>query len=349
MPWQSIRGHDRAAEALRRGLASGRLPHAFLFVGPEGVGKRTFARKFAQALLCERVPEAEMAPCLACPGCLQVEAGAHPDLIEVGRPDDKHELPIKVIRELNHDLGLKPARGTRKVAIVDDADTINDEAANAFLKTLEEPPPGSVLILIGTSTEVQLDTIVSRCRVLRFDPLAEAELAAVLLDRGFAADADAAGRLAGLGEGSVARALGLADPTLETFRRALIDELAGPRGFDPPGLARRLDAFVKEAGKESIEHRQRAGLLLGELARLFRGTLWQTAGLEAPSPDPDDRRAVAELSSRLEPEDVFVLADRCLEADIQVRRKANLPMILDALVHDLGRIINPHPSEAPRR
>ena len=83
-------------------------------------------------------------------------------------------MPIRVIRELCDQFGLKPARGVHKVAIVDDADDLNDEAANAFLKTLEEPPPGAVLILIGTSAEVQLDTIVSRCRVVRFYPLPEA-------------------------------------------------------------------------------------------------------------------------------------------------------------------------------
>src|SRR3954453_2098028 len=97
VPWHSVRGHDRVVDDLRRSLAQGRFPHAFLFVGPEGVGKRTFARVLAQALLCERSPEAAPAPGGACPGCVQVKAGTHPDLLEVGRPEDKHDLPIKVI------------------------------------------------------------------------------------------------------------------------------------------------------------------------------------------------------------------------------------------------------------
>jgi DNA polymerase-3 subunit delta' len=328
-------------EELRRSLAQGRFPHAFFFVGPEGIGKRTFARKLAQALLCERAREADLDPCEACPGCLQVEAAGHPDLLEVGRPEDKHDLPIKVIRDLCLDLGLKPMRGRRRVAIVDDADDLNDEAANAFLKTLEEPPPGAVLILIGTSAEVQLDTIVSRCRVVRFDPLPAPELAALLREQGVTSDPDEAGRLARLGEGSVGRARGLADPDLEHFRRSLIDELAAPRGFDPPALAQRIEAFVRAAGKESVEHRGRASLLLGELARFFRGVLWQTAGLAPPCPDPEDRRAVDALARRLDPEAVLVLADRCLEADYQVRRKAYLPLILNALTHDLAQLANP--------
>ncbi|MBV8676245.1 MAG: DNA polymerase III subunit delta' [Planctomycetaceae bacterium] len=341
MPWHSVRGHDRIAASLRHSLGQGRLPHAFLFVGPEGVGKRTFALTLAQALLCERRAEAALDPCEACPGCLQVRAGSHPDLLQVARPEDKHDLPIAVIRDLCLDLGLKPARGARKVAIIDDADDLNDEAANSFLKTLEEPPPGSVLILIGTSAEVQLDTIVSRCRVVRFDPLPEAELAALLLEQGMTRDPAEADRLARLADGSVSRARGLASPELEQFRRALIDDLAGPRGFDPPALALRLGAFIKEASKESVAQRGRARLIVGELARFFRGLLWQTAGMAPPCPDPDDLRASEALAARLDPEAVLVLADRCLDADYQIQRKAYMPLILDSLLHDLGTLINP--------
>jgi len=337
VPWQSLRGHDRAVATLRRSLEQGRLPHAFLFVGPEGIGKLAFALKLAQTLLCERVPEAEMDPCGACPGCVQAVAGTHPDLLRVARPEDRHELPIRVIRDLCLDLGLKPARGRRKVAIVDDADDMNDEAANAFLKTLEEPPEGSTLILVGTSPEAQLDTILSRCRVLRFDPLPEAELAAVLLERGVVDSPDAAARLAQLAEGSVARARGLADPALADFRRGLIDEIAAPLGFDAPALARRIEAFVKAAGKEGSAQRDRARLVVGELLRVFRGTYWQAAGLDAPTPDPADRKAIADLAGRLDPESILALADRCLEADYHVRRKLSMPLILDDLAHDIGR------------
>jgi DNA polymerase-3 subunit delta' len=324
---------------LRSNLRNGRFPHAFLFVGPEGVGKRTFALKLAQSLLCERQEEALLDPCEACPGCLQAAAGTHPDLLEAGRPEDRQELPIRVIRDLCAQFGLKPARGVRKVAIVDDVDDMNDEAANAFLKTLEEPPPGAVLILIGSSPELQLQTIVSRCQVIRFEALPEPELAELLLERGVAQDAHDAVRLAALSEGSVSRATGLAEPELERFRRELIDEIAAERGFDPSELAGRLGAFVKVAGKESVDHRRLAGLLVGELARLFRGVLWQTSGLSAPSPDPADRLAAQALAERLEPEEVFILADRCLEATYHLQRNLYMPLVLESLFHDLGRLI----------
>jgi DNA polymerase-3 subunit delta' len=341
VPWHSLKGHDRIIDDLRHSLARGRFPHAFLFVGPEGVGKRAFALTLAQALLCERNPEEALDPCGSCPSCLHVTAGTHPDVLQVERPEEKHDLPIQAIRQLCLDLGLKPMRGARRVAIVDDADDLNDEASNAFLKTLEEPPSGSVLILLGTSPEAQLDTIVSRCRVVRFDPLPESELAELLVAQGVAPDTAAAARLARLAEGSVSRARGLADPELSQFRRGLIDALADSAGFDPGALASKLVAFVKEAGKESVVQRARARLFMAELAGFFRGLLWQTAGLVPPSPDPDDCRAIAALAANLDPEDVLVLADRCVEADQHIQRKAYMPLVLESLMHDLGALINP--------
>lgn len=340
MPWRTVRGHDRPLADLRRGLEHGRLPHALLFVGPAGVGKRLFARTLAQALLCERRADEVLDPCGECPSCKQVEAEAHPDLLFVSKPEDKHELPIRAIRDLCQELGLKPMRGNRRIAIVDDADDLSEEAANAFLKTLEEPPPGSVLILIARAAETQLDTVVSRCRVMRFEPLDERDLALVLLEQGVVEDAEEASRLAKLGEGSVRRAVGLASPEIETFRREMIDRLASETGFDPPVLARQVDEFARSAGKESVAQRERASVLLGELARFFRNVLWQTAGLEPPSPDPNDRKAAERLASRLEPEDVFVVADRCLEADYHVQRKANLSLVFSALMVDLARVLH---------
>ncbi len=338
MPWGKVRGHDRVVAELRQALARGRWPHALLFVGPEGVGKRRFAQTLAQALLCERHDEAALDPCGLCFACKQVAAGTHPDVLTVVKPEEKHELPIALIRQLCLDLGLKPARGKRRVAIVDDADDLSPEAANAFLKTLEEPPPGAVLILIGTSPELQLDTIRSRCRIVRFDPLPERELAAVLLEHQLAPDRAEANRLAALGEGSVGRAVGLADPELDAFRRRLIDELT--TRFDPPGLARRIEAFVNEAGKESAPRRARASLLVGELARFFRGALWQSSGLTPPCADAADRRAATDLAERLDSEAIIELADRCLLADYHIARKAHVGLLLDALMHDLGKRIN---------
>jgi DNA polymerase-3 subunit delta' len=102
---------------------------------------------------------------------LQIEAGTHPDFFSVRRPEDLHEFPTELMKELCERFAMKSARGRGKVVLLEDADDLNEESANRFLKTLEEPPPRSVLILIGSSADRQLPTIVSRCQVIRFAPL----------------------------------------------------------------------------------------------------------------------------------------------------------------------------------
>jgi DNA polymerase-3 subunit delta' len=136
-----------------------------VFVGPDGVGKRLVAKGIAQCLFCQRVSDEQLDACGACAACRQVLADTHPDLLTVGCPEGKRELPIALIagegerrgREgLLHDLSLRPMSATRRIAIIDDADTMNEESANALLKTLEEPPPGSLLFLISPSLDALL-------------------------------------------------------------------------------------------------------------------------------------------------------------------------------------------------
>src|SRR5262249_10173872 len=153
---------------------------AYLFTGPPGVGKKLFAVELARALLCEDPPPGRLEACDRCPACAQVGAGAHPGFATPGRPAGGHRLPIEAVRAPCLTVRPKAAPGHGKVAILDDADDLNEAAANCFLKTLEEPPPRSVLILVGTSPDRQLTTIVSRCQVVRFAPLPE-ELVAELL------------------------------------------------------------------------------------------------------------------------------------------------------------------------
>src|SRR5262245_51424166 len=126
MSWHSLRGHDRIVSQFRQALARGRLASTFLFVGPQGIGKRTFALTLAQGLLCERVAEERLDPCGECPSCHQVAALTHPDISLVAKPSDKADIPLRLLigdkerrmqEGLLHDLSCKPYSGRRKVAI----------------------------------------------------------------------------------------------------------------------------------------------------------------------------------------------------------------------------------------
>jgi DNA polymerase-3 subunit delta' len=325
------------AEAFDRAWRRGRLAHAYLFTGPPGVGKKLFAVELARALLCESPPPDRLEACDRCPACAQVEAGTHPDFFSAGRPEEGHDLPIEVVRELCAGFSLKPARGHGKVAILDDADDLNDAAANCFLKTLEEPPSRSVLILVGTSPDRQLTTIVSRCQVVRFAPLAE-DLVAELLRAEGMDDLAMVGRLARLSGGSPGLARSLADPALWEFRRTLLAGLARPQP-DSVALAKALTEFVEEAGKESAAQRRRAGLVLRLVIEFLQDALTKSAGGTPRLLEPDDAAALQGLVSRADPDRLLDVLDRCLEGDAQIDRKVQLVLALEGLVDALGQLL----------
>lgn len=314
MSWQRVRGHDNLIDDFDRALRRGRLAHAYLFVGPPGVGKRRFAGELARALLCEGRGD-RLEACDKCPSCFLLDGGTHPDCFCAARPDQGQDLPIDTIRELCASFALKTARGRGKVLLLDDADDLSDEAANCFLKTLEEPPPGSVLLLIGTSTDRQLPTIRSRCQVIRFAPLAAPLVVEILRGQGVE-DAAHAETLAALSGGSPGLALLLHDPVVWAFYLAL-DVKLGTKPLDSVALGRLCTEFIEEAGKESFPQRRRAALVLQLVIGWIRNQLATTA----------------------EPERLLAALDRCFEAEGQVDRiKPTLVVeaAVDGVVQRLG-------------
>src|SRR5689334_22863386 len=218
--WHGILGHDDVVERFRRTLKAGRLASTYVFVGPPGVGKRRFALELGRLLLCTEVAEEVLESCGNCESCRMFMAGNHPDLEVIGLPPDKSTLPIELFigdREhrnqegLCHRIGLRPFFGRRKIAIIDDADHFGIASANCLLKTLEEPPPSALLILIGTSPSRQLPTIRSRSQVVRFRRLDLETVKQVLLETDAITDPSLAARAAELSEGSVERAVDFAD------------------------------------------------------------------------------------------------------------------------------------------
>jgi DNA polymerase-3 subunit delta' len=335
--WQRVLGHDAQVKAFDRARRRGRLAHAYLLVGPAGVGKRLFAGELAKALLCE-TPSDTLAACDHCTACTLVDANTHPDLFMVSRPEGLNELPIELMRELCQGFGLKSARGRGKVAVLDDADDLNADAANCFLKTLEEPPPGSVFLLVGTTPERQLPTIVSRCQVVRFAPLSEETVLRLVQQHGVE-DSGLAARLARLSGGSAGQALALADPDLWRFRRTLIDGLtvASP---DTVGLARQWVEFAAEAGKEMAFQRRRAALVLRLLIDFLSEAVTLAVGGTPRLAEPRDLEGLRALVDRLDADTLLEIIDRCLEADTQIERYVQLALVLEGLLDEIGAQLN---------
>jgi DNA polymerase III subunit delta' len=345
--WQGILGHDAVVEQFRRSLARGRLPSTFLFVGPTGIGKRTFALKLAQTLLCQAVPAEQMAPCGKCDSCVQVAALTHPDLIVISKPADRSAIPLAALvgddnrrmREgLCHDISLKAFMGGRKVAIIDDADFLNEEGANCLLKTLEEPPPKSVMILIGTSADKQLPTIRSRSQTIRFGGLDRRDVGELLNAQGLVADREQAERLAEFAEGSLARALELADEQLWSFRETLLQALAR-RPLASVPLAQQVIAFVDEAGKEAGPRRARARQLITMAVEFYRQLLRTLSDAELRG-DAALAAAVnaAARGGTLDAEGAAASIERSLEALAHIDRNAHQATLIECWLDDLSRI-----------
>jgi DNA polymerase III subunit delta' len=344
--WQGILGHDAVVARFRATLRRGRLASTYLFVGPSGIGKRRFALALAKALLCSEIGENLLQPCGVCESCRLFAAGNHPDLDVVELPPDKSALPVELFigdkehrnRDgLCHRLALKPYLGGRKIAIVDDADRFNLESANCLLKTLEEPPPRSLIILLGTSASKQLPTIRSRAQVVGFQPLEASIVADVLAERGIVGSRDEALRLATFSEGSIERASQLADPKMWEFRMQLLPKLSA-KSLDSVRLARMIQTFVDDAGKESAARRERLRTVVSFAQDLFRELTRMHVG-SGPRGDEPLRSAVglATTNGRFDSESESTEAsEACLTALENVDRNANLALVIQKWCEDLS-------------
>jgi len=346
-----ILGHDNVVGQFQESARRGRLATTYALVGPPGVGKRFFAEWLARAVLCEQTPLAELTACGRCPGCMQAAAGSHPDLHIVARPEGGSALKVDVFigekeprsREgLCHDISLKPFRGERKVALIDDADHLTLEAANCLLKTLEEPPGHCLILLIATSLYRLLPTIRSRAQVVRFGPLSPSVLERLLLEQGIADSPQAAARLALQSQGSLHRAATLADPELQEFRDEFLKRLANA-GFASPDWAGQIQKFVEAAGKDFLAKKRRLAVVL-ELAAEFLQELLraQIAAAQAPPAEPIMEQALHAWS--VESDAVLDCLDRTLDALAQTEANAHHATLIEAWLDDLA--CRQHPTSA---
>lgn len=179
-----IHGHARQIEILDRAVKNNKVPHAYLFSGTSGIGKKLVAARFAKSLQCEA---RDNKPCNTCLPCKKLEDGNHPDITLV-EPDGQF-IKVEQIRELQKRLGYKPFEGKATICIIDGADRLNISAANSLLKTLEEPPAQTHIVLIAENIRMVIPTILSRCQRINFSPLPMEEVEEILKrDESFAAE-----------------------------------------------------------------------------------------------------------------------------------------------------------------
>lgn len=199
-----IIGHHNIIAQLQNAVTSERVAGAYLFSGEQGIGKETVAFYFANLILCEN--STDVTPCGECRACRKIKNGNHPDL-RIVRPDGA-QIKIDQMRNIQQQIVYQPLEGPRKIYIIANAEKMNDSAANSLLKTLEEPPAASTIILLTENLKTILPTIRSRCQILPFHPMPTDELTKALLDN-FSIDTDEASAAAILSQGVVGKAITL--------------------------------------------------------------------------------------------------------------------------------------------
>lgn len=261
MSFADLKGQDSAVSFLKSVIRNNRLSCAYIFSGPEGVGKRLAAINFAKALNCLKASSYE--GCEICPSCKKINESSHPDVSIIIPEKEGGSIKIEDVRQIIKDIYLKPFEARKKVYIIDGAQDMKHEAANALLKTLEEPPADSILILITENLKALFHTIVSRSQVVRFFPLKLKEIEGILTKE-YLLDETPARILAHLSGGRLGEALRFKDDDIFTKRASFMKSIS----------SRPLDLDFDNVRKEDFR------LYLDMLLSWFRDILNTKAGLE---------------------------------------------------------------------
>lgn len=281
MPFDAIIGQKKPIRILRSMFKTGQVPHAFVFYGVDGIGKLTVAVSFAKALNCQ---EAEGDFCDCCPSCRKIDRRVHPDIQRI--EPEKNVIKIEQVRALQKDIGFKSLEAKKKAVIIDQAEKLNVQAANCLLKTLEEPPDETVLILVARSTASMLATVLSRCQTISFTPLTDEEIMQFLFDRA-AVDKQRAALITKQARGSIERAIYLLESDFLNRRNEIAEMLVDISQGN-------LDAVFKLAGllNDAGEH----PMMLEFLLAWHRDVLLLKEGLSESllyNPDIIDSMSVA--------------------------------------------------------
>lgn len=341
LPW-SLLGQDAEVAALARAVAAGQPAHAYLISGPARAGKGTLARRLAQALNCEAprsLPPDGVAPCGDCRQCRQIEAGSHPDvsLVTLGglcdRADHDHskdgskDIRVCQVRALELRVNRSPFQGRWRVEIVDPADALNAVAADAFLKTLEEPPANVVLLLVTAQEDALPETVRSRLRPVAIQPVPAERLERFLHERG--SEAGESALLARLARGCTGWALtAAANPALLEERARRLDAIAA---LGDAGLADRFAAAAQLAQRWS---KDRAGVLaeLDLWLEWWRDVALGAAGAERGILNVDRLDRIRAVAAKVAPAAATQAIQAVRETRVRLEENANARLALEVML-----------------
>ena len=331
MPFSSVVGHASLIALLKKAVLGKRVPQSLLFAGPDGVGKRTVAVALAQAINCSK-PTADGDACGTCGACVRIAKGQYPDVVVVDKGGEA-SIKIQALRTRVLDaVGYRPFEGARRVFIIDQAEAMTDQAQDALLKTLEEPPSAAILILVSAFPDMLLATIRSRCRRLRFAPLSERDVERVLIGTTKMDPAAARSRSAASG-GSVSRALTVEEDEFEEDRRAALGLIAAAARGGVGGRLQAATSFAKHSAKR--RSREAATARVAILVSLLRDLATLSAARAVPLANTDLGGELTPLVAAYPLERVSSAMDVLAEAQVALGRNASPKIVADWLAVSL--------------
>jgi DNA polymerase-3 subunit delta' len=316
MTFDSFIGNRKVIDRLQRKLRENRFPHALIFSGPEGVGKHTCALMVAKALNCRDAAPGEF--CDACSACRKIDSGTHPDVMSISIEEDATQIKIAQVRRLLSMLEFQPLEGRNKVFIIDPADALNAEAANALLKGLEEPPENSFFILITVNVHELLLTVRSRTQVYHFTPLTLDEIRQHgILDE----------LLVRWSQGSIGRARSLDVERLKSERDLMMDFLETALSASQEHFQELLGVSA-ELGRAKQDFDDRIGIL----AVLSADLLYIKEGIPEKIVNIDIHERLQKLATRSSSERLVRMSEFLRFIESSVKNNVNKQMLTDMLV-----------------
>lgn len=320
-------GHEWAVELLRNHLTNQRARHAYLITGPQGVGRRTLAVRMAQALNCSQPTEPAI-PCGECRACRLIEKAQHPDF-SVIQGEDGQVLKVDQIRELQRTLALAPYEASYKIALLLRFEEANPNAANALLKTLEEPPRQVIMLLTASDAEALLPTIISRCEVIRLRPL-NIEQVSEGLQTHWELPAEEARLYAHLSGGRPGFALRLSqNPEILEQRQSQLDDL---QKLLPASRVARF-SYAEELAKD----RETLQNTLQNWLTIWRDVMLQAAGTSTPLTNIDREAEIISLARQIDLASAQKIVNQIEHSMEQIARYVNARLVLEVLMLDLPR------------
>jgi DNA polymerase-3 subunit delta' len=329
MSWNLV-GHEWAADILKKHIQNGNVRHAYLFCGVDGIGRRSLALRFAQALTCPEAKESGE-PCLICPSCQRFARMQHPDLFVVKVPENRKEISIEQVRSLQHDLSLAPYEAPYRIGLLLDFQNASAAAQNAMLKTLEEPTSRTILLVTSSRSEDLLPTIASRCEVILLRSASLEEVAESLEDKMGATRGDAE-KIARLSSGCYGQALSMIqNPEIVERNNFLIDGLL--RVMAAP--LRDRFTYAEELTTRKAQPRENLGTAIRVWISFWRDVLLINGGVGSSIIHVDYQAALDRLAAEIPAVEIHAQLSRLEEALDQLDKNANARLLAEILVMDL--------------